>query len=626
MNITHFKRRPLVLLLSGLMTGTIMAWTPQTPAATENAEQVSDQALAQQLDAQAKDLIVAGDFAKALEKLEAAEIMMPDPQRAKRIERVRAFVTIRQGIPQPTAAPVVPEPRPATAVPAPVVTTPVVPKPAIKSPATPVVATPPAMAPTPAVANSNPPVNQSPEERQIRDFVDYLKRNMQMSAADDSGVHLKLDSEYSVVKKGGIYEVVLKPLTLTDESGDGMDIGPAVFHFKPKSKDSLEVSLALPDYMPLHDSGKTIAALSIGEQSMEGLWNSAYRLFDRVYVRGANMEMKSTEDPTRITLGEALYQQRMEYLGNKWQQTGFGSISNLSVEGYDSPKRKAIEMHLGGVSFDVAVGGRDIARMVEITQRIDASTENLMASGPEPDSKAMMAMFDDVKALFDLIDNSGFNLELKDLSVEPNGGGATQLAGMKVAGKMSFTDKGSDMHLNMGFHGLKTVDQQLPPQLVPDRFNFDLDLKNLPKYMEVFMDAAKGSVTEDELPNLLLGKLMQAQSRVALHDLSLHFPDFSIALKLDAKVDGASPYFSVGQADLNIINLPKMVELSKQMGASEGVSKMIVSVALASVRTETDGKVVDRFHLTWGQDGKVLLNGKDATTLISGNNAAAPTK
>lgn len=77
-----------------MLFGVTFLSASQSAAGSSNT-QTRNLSRAEQLDKDAKELIVSGKFSQALDALQSAQRLSPEPQRAQRIDRIRAFVAIR---------------------------------------------------------------------------------------------------------------------------------------------------------------------------------------------------------------------------------------------------------------------------------------------------------------------------------------------------------------------------------------------------------------------------------------------------------------------------------------------------------------------------------------------------
>jgi hypothetical protein len=301
----------------------------------------------------------------------------------------------------------------------------------------------------------------------------------------------------------------------------------------------------------------------------------------------------------------------------KWLQDAKGNVNGIDVVLFKNSGEKEGDIHIGAVALAMNVAGTDLEEMYRLTRSIQEKAKQLSANGSAltPDSAVMK----DFMGIFDLFNAYGFNFTVKDVAVNEAGEEPFSIKNFSWGMALDKQQSGAwGADIRMGFSDLNAPAQAgMPPQLIPDAFNFNLKLNNFPpEMMKLAIESGDDPQKQAQLPGMLLQKMQEYKTAVSLKDTLLSFPDYSLTLDANANVDMQSPFMSAGEADLSIVNLPKLMELAKQMGAPEDVNKMISAVALASVRTETNGQVKDAYHLQWGANGKILLNGKDASALM----------
>ncbi len=635
MKKNRFTRRRLVVLLAAASATAFSATTFAETAASPSqamAAASSDQSLASQLDEEAKKLVVAGKFAQALEKMEAAEIMSPDENRARRIERVRSFVEIRKGnTPMPDPA------KKAAAVPA---TPSVAPQPTKPAAVAPTAATP--TAPTAAAAPVLPAqipqnVDQAaqqiqktaedlykqypPEEQRVRKVLDkflaQVSMHMQVDQSNDAP-RFVVDKNYKMKKDGDKYVAVLNQFDLVDKRNDGLFMAPVTFTLTPKTDALIDISMSFPDLMTIKDSGKIVANISMASQKLEGTWNEQYEMFEQALGKLEDVSIKAVDQPSALNIKRINFFQGMK--GKKasaWKQDVKASVSGIDMAIFKDSGEKEGDVHIGSIALNGAVAGKDLDEALRIGKSMQKQAEKAAANNSTLEADA--AFMKELMGMFDLFTAYNFDFAIKDVAVNEAGEAPFSIKDFSWGMVLDKQQSGAwSADIKLGFSELNAPAQPgMPPQLVPDAFHFNLRVDNFPpEMMSLAMQAGEDPQKQAQLPGMLLQKMQEYKTGVSLKDTMLNFPDYSLALDANAGIDMQSPFMTAGEANLSVVNLPKLMELAKQMGAPEDVNKMISAVALASVRTETNGQVKDAYHLQWGADGKILLNGKDASALM----------
>ncbi len=643
------KRRILAKRLSTvtLVLGLVLS----VPAWSEEGIPEEDLALARQLDAEARALIVEGDFATALKKLEAAEVMAPDPVRAKRIERVRAFVQVREekrdafsaapagpaetqatalrtSPPQPkeerntatAPAPTAPSGAPTAGVPLPP------PLPQSAGPAagaavpSPAEGRAPAMQPPPLPSAATVQSALTPEQQRVRAMVDGFLASLEREL--EGGVGLVYDRNYAVESDGDAYRVTLDSLRLMDGDRAIVDLGPVVIEATLPNDSQVGFHVQVPDRFDLYDGDQPVMRITLGGHRIQGVWNDRLQVLDELNLGATGLRLEDPEGAMgHIGLDDLRLDTRVATGGNGgWSQVVTLALKGFEVHLLDGSGGVDTDIRIAALRLEAAAEGRDRERMVALAHALE-DLERRMEAAQDPQARQALEgqVGRTVGDLIALLDGYRVNLALDDNSFLVEGEqfrfGALALAfGLGKSGdghaEMTALWKLKEAHL--------PPSAEIPEQFQPVSFALDLKLAGLP---EMLFELVRQALAQEEPDPELLGQMQQAllagKPHAEVRELALRLAGYGAHMAGTVRLDPQSPWMTTGDLQLEVFDLPGLMKTLGSQPQDEELKQILAKLALVSVRKEEGGKTVDHYHLQWGRDGRILLNGKDATVLFA---------
>ncbi len=562
----------------------------------------SDKEIALQLDQQAKQLMISGDFALALEKFQAAEIMSPDAERAQRINKLQSFVTIRKNF-TPSAAPQI------------------TPKEGIKKTA----------ASPSLITSSDTTAISSKEEIRVRKAIDALLKFLHEYI--DDVAELIITSDYQLTQSEESFYAEFADVKLNFYNYNSFDAGKLQLILKPDSNNKIHFVVKLNETIKAIEDNTTIAELTLEAQDIQGFWNEQLEIFEDVNVIIIKPVISVKDKEHGIIRADKLgFIQKLNHLNkdNKWQQSMEGYLTNFHLEAFDRKEKRQMLFKLDDININASISGRDFERIISLRKKLQ---ENSLALNddlsPEQSNKLVKTLQENTFELFSLLDFYETSAVLKGLSV----------VGSKDEGEFSLKE------INFGLSaGAKEKDKGeliinflasqinasgvpgMPPGMLPDNIELNLSVENFPSGISnTIREMNENPGNEEQIARQFGELLHKNKSNIALNKVAISFADYAVSMNANAIANINSPFFSTGEASLSVSNFPLIIEKIKQFGAPKEVNMMLSAIAMLSVRTEKNGKTTDLFDLVWTEDGKALLNGKDATALMSNSSKPSTT-
>ena len=553
----------------------------------------SDKEAAMQLDQQAKQFIISGDFASALEKFQAAEIFAPDSTRAQRIEKIQSFVHIRKGINEPTA----PETKLNTQ--------------AQKAAASP--------------SSVSPPASIGDEQR-AQNAVDAALYFLQEYVG--GGAELIIDKDYQLKQVDQSFHADFDKVILRFDNRNSLDAGKLKLILKPDTDNKIHFIVKLNDTLTAIERDKIISEILIKDQDIQGIWNEQLEIFEDINIIFKNplISIKGRE-PGTIRVDELVFLQKLNAIDtdNKWQQSIEAYLTNFQLEAFNRKGNREVLLKLNEISMNGSITGHDFERVISLRKELQKNSLLINEDLTDKQLKAILSTLESKGfELFSLLDFYNTSAALKGFSVTSEEGDmSVKEIKMGLSAGAKAKDKGE---FNLYFTGseLDVVNMpDIPPGFAPKNIEFNLSVENFPSGIGNYIREMIDNPGKEEEIAFRFGQLLQTNnSKIILNKAAIIFNNYAMDMKANALANLNSPFLSSGEARLSILNFPAIIEKVKQLGAPLEVDVLLASIAMASVRTEQNGTSTDQFDLVWTADGKVLLNGKDAMPLLLGPSKA----
>ena len=569
----------------------------------------SDQEIADQLDQQAKAFIISGDFVSALEKLQAAEVMSPDAGRAQRIQRLNSFVDIRKGI-KPSVTP-------DQALSQATEKAPVSPSPAVTPGNN--------QASIPPVAAKKLIPAASEEERRVRAVIDTLLQFLHANI--DDAAELIMGPDYQLTQVEQSFHAEFETIILRSDNNNHLDMGKLKLILSPEANHQMNFVVKLNNAFKIVEKGKEIADFSMDSYDIHGIWNEKLEIFEdfSAKIQKPILSVKGNE-PGIIRADQFVLLQNLKRTNssaqaadNQWQQNMESILTNLYFEISDKQGKQQLLFKLDDFNLKASVSGSNFERLAELRKQMQ---ENLLVIAAEENSQNAKKMMKKVQLqgieLFNLLDISDTSATLKGLSfASPDGNMSLKEIGFGLMAGSQAHNKG-ELKIHLISSELKTSGAaEIPPGMLPNNIEFNLSIENFPSgVVNLISEISDNPGKKEEISRRFIESMQQSKTNMLINKVAIDFDDYALDMAANALVNIKSPFFTTGEANMSIVNFPMIIDKVKQFGAPAEINMMLSAMSLVSIRSEENGKVTDQFDFIWAEDGKLLLNGKDAMMLL----------
>ncbi len=233
-----------------------------------------------------------------------------------------------------------------------------------------------------------------------------------------------------------------------------------------------------------------------------------------------------------------------------------------------------------------------------------------------------------LSAFLALFTSWGLNAELANLTVIPGGpNDKVHFDRLAIKHRIDATPKsGGLISLLYSLSGLK-VDMETGFTL-PEAAQISIEINKIPSLIDFIANTNNTPFEkfEADLPKLLLQSVMTSELTLKITDSFIAFPQSQLRINGMSTVDPNSPFFSSSSLQAAMINPENFLKNIEALNAMlPGISQaMGMYTALANRTTGEDGTTTDTLDIKTTQEGKILSNGKDVTSMLLGGQQETP--
>ncbi len=458
------------------------------------------------------------------------------------------------------------------------------------------------------------------------------------------------DGEIKVKQEKEFYAVTLPRISFKSLKSESQakeftfDIGVITLNMMPDDTAGYwKTALSIPNEMTLSDETEEDIVISFQDQKIIALFNEELGYFTKINMNLSNISIKEGIEDMGINFGGAQF-----YTNLSENENGkFSGPTHLALKGLDikSPEGSG-HVKLGEAKFSFSIKNFTLDTLQEYSMKFKkhADTFQLLNALEQPDADIENINSDNVvDMILDLynFDMDGFNFEysIKDLKITPDDNGEFNTLGLGLA-SIGFgldglnSEKGS-LHIKTGYSAIN-IEPSNPEysDILPQNINFDIKAQNIPYTVlsELGTNSIKSIAKNPDMATMAgMGILMKLPAILSQSDTQIIIEDNGIKneiyeLTLDGNiVTDLTAMMSVSAKFTAMFKgLDKLLSISKERSnaenensaAFEELSKILEKMkTIGKSETAANGKSAYSFEFETTPEGKMLLNGQDASTI-----------
>jgi hypothetical protein len=372
------------------------------------------------------------------------------------------------------------------------------------------------------------------------------------------------------------------------------------------------------------DADATLYEGSVKDQKSYIVWDQNKQRLNNISLNLSDIIL--SQDMDKIQIGKAVYNQQIEHLTEGLSdQLGKFNIQNIR---FDTAQAKG--------SIDKMILDADLknalspAKVKEIMHDGDAVLSALMLMFKNYNGNGQQAFAVQNLKLQNSINGQNENLSLANLSLNTDLNGAQGTQGNRTV----------DAKTRLSYDGLSyqgfRVPNAIASQIIPSEMVMDYDLKKLPilKILEA-INNDNAIVTQTKTADMKGGTLAQQlksilnQAGTTMTIQPSHLKSAALQLYSTGELKAANDpkSYVLGSIKNNIVGLDAMTAQLDTLANSNADPKITASVrkilpVLAMMQVfgakekAPNGQDSRAYHLSFDQNGKILMNGADIGTLI----------
>lgn len=441
-------------------------------------------------------------------------------------------------------------------------------------------------------------------------------------------------------KEDGTVTGTTPKMMVKGKDGEVVEFDSVVLTFKPgENADTIPVELKIPSSITGKDKdGKVTATVTIGSQTLKGVWREDLQTVDKLDLRLGNISIEPKQEEGKAKLAEISATGGLEDKGGGLYDARYeGKFAGFEL---DDPKEKTT-MKIESLGFKGAMTG---AKLKEWGQAAKAAGYTL--SNPDIFKMWTQGTFDEKTMAFlrrmpEFMGAIDYSYGARGVSMKTGGKDIFKLG--KADFGVGFAPEGADKakgSVRANFGEIVVDDGSGKPMLPPEAdvkdAGFDLDVSGLPSkelwsiYVDLLPSLQKASVASaggdtsagEEAMNKAteegMGKFYEALQKANLSLLLKSVNLMTPTLVMNGSGQGtyapATDLTPVGKVKLSFKGVEDLIAAMEKRGKDDAMAQQIVGAlaglkAFAKPDATTPGVLIIEFEST--KDGKMLINGKD---------------
>ena len=465
------------------------------------------------------------------------------------------------------------------------------------------------------------PTESTPSETRAVVFADWFYGQFPPPANGSPG--FERSRSYGVEASADGVDVTMNTLTWHNEDY-ALELGPLTLRVHPKPAHEVGYTLHMTDRIVIRKHDEIVGYVDIGQQDTRGLWREDLPLLMRSSGRLSDLRLSSERDEVSATLSDIVWSGRIDQgPGDSWHDQFRLEARDFALDSKGGDDRGHV--HIDAVHASGQAKGTRFENLVSLIEKFNRLNETPM--GAERDSTTQQQILRLVGELFEMISSAGGELEISGIQASGAGTTSVSIGRITIGGTMDNThptEAGMVYRFDISdIQGGKNP--MVPPALLPTAMRLEFVVERLPNsFWKSLMELAEkeDGIPEPEIQQLamqsILKGILKNRTSITLRHTYLTFQKSSITVDSNIQANPQAIFQATGTLSIVAENLPTLIAQVHAMSDSDQEIKRNLAVLQAfTVRSEKNGKTIDRLDFILDHEGRFMLNGKDMSALFA---------
>lgn len=337
----------------------------------------------------------------------------------------------------------------------------------------------------------------------------------------------------------------------------------------------------------------------------------------KVEVRGITANIDGGTVKIDMLMSDGSMEKSSDDEGLNWNNTF--SAEGLQIGAQETEGHPFEGLKIGKIEMNTAWVLRPIPE--NLFADMDAMLDSIAQA---EDTENLEVLFPEGRDIFlkflGLLYTCGTNAEVSEINIFP-GKEEPQIHLDSASAAYTFFspfDSEGFLSSHLAFSGLKQEQDQ--EAILPVQAKFAIKLNKIPALTELIAKTEGIPFTklEEKLPDLFLQHLMTSNLTLNITDSFLAFPESVLNFTGESSLNSEAAFSATGSIDINMRNPENFLGKFKKAGEIlPGMEQALgMYTALADRKTTEDGITTDTLVIEVTQEGKILSNGKDVTSMF----------
>lgn len=476
--------------------------------------------------------------------------------------------------------------------------------------------------------------------------------DMQTTQAKFRGDEILLDGAINVEKKDTYYAAQMPAMTiLSSDKQTRVVLGRVAVNAMPGSTEDLwKLAVAIPSPILVYDGEKPFMTISLGAQSLSGIWSEALWGFVKLDMRIENVSVRS--DDLNFVMDVSKVDGRYDL-----NETGKGMLSgpmDVSLQGLSFGDKTGVKAKIAEVLLTSKI--KDLSVEVTKTLREQMETLSRNAEMAKTGSRASVEPAEATEAMYGVVtdylrkafDSTSVDLRVRGVEVLPQGPeseGFSLAEGGFGVDMMGFRSGTASLAFRLGYKDMKISPVPkgmgaLAPNEVSVKLSIDqIPLDKLIALGKTTIQSSASAQTGTAQEAVFLGVasaipalLSEAGTKITVQEdhmaSALYETNFTgTAVSNVNAVNGA-----VVKGRMEVVGIENVLawlkdnaaKVPEEAGAMGQAAQVLTIMQMVGQQgTRADGKPSRTYDFVMDEQGRTLLNGSDLNSLIQGMNGGA---